>query len=108
MKEDRHLELFVLLQNRRWTDDEVNALKDGCRHFGVGSWSKILGYHWDRFNNRTQVDLKDKWRNLVRNNADQEATQILIEYQKRKASINPSESLQENGSGKKKKKRNEK
>lgn len=108
MKEDSHLELFVLLQNRRWTDDEVNALKDGCRHFGVGSWSKILGYHWDRFNNRTQVDLKDKWRNLVRNNADQEATQILIEYQKRKASINPSESLQENGSGKKKKKRNEK
>lgn len=86
----------------------MNALKNGCRQFGVGSWSKILAYHWDRFNNRTQVDLKDKWRNLVRNNADEEATQIVIEFQKRKAAMNPGESPQENGSEQKKKKREKK
>lgn len=86
----------------------MNALKDGCRQFGVGSWSKILAYHWDRFNNRTQVDLKDKWRNLVRNNADKEAAQIVIEFQKRRAAINPSESPQEHISEQKKKKREKK
>lgn len=76
----------VFLQNRRWTEFEVQVLKQGCREFGIGSWSKILNKYRDKFNNRTQVDLKDKWRNIVRNVNDLEAQEIIKEDKLRKAS----------------------
>ncbi len=49
---------------RRWTEQEVENLKKGHARFGHGSWAKIRANY--KFNDRTSVDLKDKWRNLQR------------------------------------------
>lgn len=45
-----------------WTKDETDALLDGCKRHGVGNWKKILTDPTYRFNNRTAVDLKDRFR----------------------------------------------
>jgi hypothetical protein len=47
----------------RWTEDEVRALQHGVTRFGIGQWTKILRNSRE-FNNRSTVDLKDKWRTL--------------------------------------------
>ena len=49
---------------KAFTEEEVNNLKEGVKQFGVGQWSVILKHY--EFNNRTSVDLKDKWRNILR------------------------------------------
>ena len=47
---------------RPWDPEEVANLIKGVKQFGTGNWIKIRKqYH---FNNRSNVDLKDKWRNL--------------------------------------------
>lgn len=49
----------------RFTAEEEAMLLDGVRVFGVGNWKKILNsytFHWKR----TAVDLKDKYRNIMR------------------------------------------
>ena len=52
-----------------WTEDEVETLKSGIELYGVGRWIDILNYGSRRFNpKRTSVDLKDKYRVLLRNN----------------------------------------
>ena len=50
----------------RWEPDEVLALEAGVSRFGVGSWANIHQAYSHTFerHNRSQVDLKDKWRNL--------------------------------------------
>ncbi|KAL7131667.1 hypothetical protein ABFS83_12G019400 [Erythranthe nasuta] len=51
---------------QRWTSEEESALKAGVQKHGVGKWSVILKD--PEFNpvlrSRSNVDLKDKWRNL--------------------------------------------
>jgi len=47
-----------------WDTGEEMALYRGVRKFGQGQWAKIkLQYN---FVDRTSVDLKDKWRNMIR------------------------------------------
>ena len=46
----------------RWSEEETKALIDGCKMHGVGNWKKILTDTRYRFNNRTAVDLKDRFR----------------------------------------------
>lgn len=46
----------------RWSEEETKALIDGCQVHGVGNWKKILTDPNYRFNNRTAVDLKDRFR----------------------------------------------
>ncbi|XP_035663861.1 telomeric repeat-binding factor 1-like [Branchiostoma floridae] len=48
----------------QWSEEEVSNLIDGVRRYGQGNWSKILDKF--RFNGRTNVNLKDKWRQLVK------------------------------------------
>lgn len=61
---------FDLTKERRkrvsWSDEEVKQLQLGVRNHGEGFWSAILqDQSLDFHPQRTQIDLKDKWRNLV-------------------------------------------
>ncbi|EFJ38842.1 hypothetical protein SELMODRAFT_403080 [Selaginella moellendorffii] len=49
---------------KRWTAREEEALRKGVEIFGKGRWKAILQSNLDVFDNRTEVDLKDKWRNI--------------------------------------------
>ncbi|KAK9846435.1 hypothetical protein WJX81_003728 [Elliptochloris bilobata] len=53
-------------RNGRWSEQETATLIDLVRRNGKGKWKKILEDGREIFLNRTQVDLKDKWRNLER------------------------------------------
>ncbi|CAA2990405.1 telomere repeat-binding 2-like [Olea europaea subsp. europaea] len=51
----------------KWSADEEDALRTGVEECGEGSWKDILEKYGHRFaDRRTQVDLKDKWRNMKR------------------------------------------
>ncbi|KAJ1949811.1 hypothetical protein FBU59_000979, partial [Linderina macrospora] len=49
---------------RKWTDEETENLLQGCSKYGVGAWKKILDDPSFSFNNRTSVDLKDRFRTI--------------------------------------------
>ncbi|XP_069030694.1 telomeric repeat binding factor a [Embiotoca jacksoni] len=49
-------------RKRKWTEKETQNLKDGVKRFGEGNWSKIKTYY--SFNDRTNVNLKDRWRTM--------------------------------------------
>ena len=51
-------------QRKKWSDEEVDILKREVRTYGKGNWKLILLLHKDVFHGRTEVDMKDKWRNL--------------------------------------------
>ncbi|KAL4560511.1 hypothetical protein LXL04_032663 [Taraxacum kok-saghyz] len=52
--------------HRLWTVSEVKKLIDGVAHFGVGKWTHIKKLLFSSSVHRTPVDLKDKWRNLLK------------------------------------------
>lgn len=63
----RDLDSLVMgAPKQRWTPEEEAALKAGINKYGVGRWSTILKD--PEFNtilrSRSNVDLKDKWRNM--------------------------------------------
>ncbi|CAH8384342.1 unnamed protein product [Eruca vesicaria subsp. sativa] len=49
-----------------WTREEETALRAGVRKYGVGKWVSILSdrKYSPALQSRSNVDLKDKWRNL--------------------------------------------
>ncbi|EFH55904.1 hypothetical protein ARALYDRAFT_482686 [Arabidopsis lyrata subsp. lyrata] len=51
---------------RMWTVDEVMKLVDGISHFGVGKWTDIKNHFFHSAAHRTPVDIRDKWRNLLK------------------------------------------
>ncbi|CAN1141878.1 Single myb histone 5 [Linum perenne] len=51
-------------RKRKWSSEEEAALKNSIKEFGAGFWKEILNSRRDEFNERTEVDLKDKWRNM--------------------------------------------
>ncbi|CAN1197864.1 Single myb histone 6 [Linum perenne] len=51
-------------KKKKWSSEEEAALKNGIEQFGVGFWKEILSSRRHEFNERTVVDLKDKWRNM--------------------------------------------
>ncbi|XP_031169967.1 telomeric repeat binding factor a isoform X2 [Sander lucioperca] len=53
-------------KKRKWSESETNKLKEGVRKFGEGNWSKIMAYY--SFKDRTNVNLKDRWRTLKKTN----------------------------------------
>ncbi|KAK1375909.1 Telomere repeat-binding protein 6 [Heracleum sosnowskyi] len=52
--------------HRIWTLNEVVKLVEGVARYGVGRWSEIKRVFFASHSHRTSVDLKDKWRNLLR------------------------------------------
>ena len=49
-------------KKKPWTLSEVNNLKKGINEIGIGNWSTILQQF--KFNNRTSMNLKDKYRTM--------------------------------------------
>ncbi|CAK7356538.1 unnamed protein product [Dovyalis caffra] len=52
--------------HRAWTLAEVMKLVDGVARYGAGRWSEIKRLAFASYSYRTSVDLKDKWRNLLK------------------------------------------
>ena len=53
--------------NTRWSAEETELLIESVIVRGTGSWADILAQHRAVFHpTRSSVDLKDKWRNLVK------------------------------------------
>uniref|UniRef100_A0A1D1XQE9 Telomere repeat-binding protein 6 n=1 Tax=Anthurium amnicola TaxID=1678845 RepID=A0A1D1XQE9_9ARAE len=52
--------------HRAWTLCEVVKLVEGVSKYGAGRWSEIKRLAFPSYTYRTSVDLKDKWRNLLR------------------------------------------
>ncbi|XP_077224446.1 uncharacterized protein LOC143857822 [Tasmannia lanceolata] len=50
---------------KRWSLEEEEALRDAVQKHGVGRWAFILDRYPDKFDERTPIDLKDKWRNMI-------------------------------------------
>ncbi|PVH48301.1 hypothetical protein PAHAL_4G303500 [Panicum hallii] len=51
---------------RKWCLLEEETLRKGVELYGSGNWKDILSNNPDVFIGRTPVDLKDKWRNMMR------------------------------------------
>ncbi|EGN92622.1 hypothetical protein SERLA73DRAFT_172732 [Serpula lacrymans var. lacrymans S7.3] len=49
-------------QRKKWTEEETQMLVDGCNAWGVGNWKAILKDPKLKFDNRSPVDLKDRFR----------------------------------------------
>lgn len=52
--------------HRPWSLSEVVKLVEGVARYGAGRWSEIKRLAFASYSYRTSVDLKDKWRNLLR------------------------------------------
>ncbi|CAM8887904.1 unnamed protein product [Rhodiola kirilowii] len=52
--------------HRAWTLSEVMKLVEGVSRYGAGKWSEIKRLSFTSYPHRSSVDLKDKWRNLLR------------------------------------------
>ncbi|XP_021894043.1 uncharacterized protein LOC110811781 isoform X3 [Carica papaya] len=50
---------------RKWSLEEEDVLRNAVKKYGKGNWKFILNAHRDVFLERTEVDLKDKWRNMT-------------------------------------------
>ncbi|KAF9221773.1 hypothetical protein BS17DRAFT_710461 [Gyrodon lividus] len=49
-------------QRKKWSEQETQMLVDGCNTWGVGNWKAILKDPKLKFDNRSPVDLKDRFR----------------------------------------------
>ncbi|KAJ7392362.1 Telomeric repeat-binding factor [Desmophyllum pertusum] len=61
-----NIKLPINQSRKFWTTEETNWLEEGVKLYGEGSWAKILSKY--NFVGRTSVNLKDRWRNLQKNN----------------------------------------
>mgnify|MGYP002403720675 CR=1 FL=1 len=50
-------------RRKRWSEEEEQMLINGVKEYGEGKWAEILE-HYGFSAMRTNIDLKDKWRNL--------------------------------------------
>jgi hypothetical protein len=51
-------------KKEKWTDGEDEVLRRGVQQVGEGKWNKILKAYREVLHKRTNIDLKDRWRNL--------------------------------------------
>ncbi|XP_063779988.1 telomeric repeat-binding factor 1 isoform X2 [Pseudophryne corroboree] len=65
-KNKLHTSFGATKKKQPWTWEEDKLLKTGVKKYGVGQWRKILVHY--KFNNRTGVMLKDRWRTMKKLN----------------------------------------
>lgn len=58
-----------------WTLPEVMKLVEGISEYGVGRWTDIKKFLFSSSSYRTPIDLRDKWRNLLRASSAQKNKQ---------------------------------
>ncbi|XP_057431037.1 kinesin-like protein KIN-6 isoform X2 [Lotus japonicus] len=51
---------------KKWSEVEVATFLSAVEKFGPGQWKLIENFHKSTFKDRTNKDLKDKWRNLTK------------------------------------------
>ena len=77
--------------HRPWTPPEVEALVEGVAHYGRGQWADIKSLQANgvaaALATRSAVDLKDKWRNLLR------IAMLPVLYKRREATEVPAATL---------------
>ncbi|KAK1561966.1 hypothetical protein Q3G72_003999 [Acer saccharum] len=64
---------------RMWTLSEVMKLVDGISQFGIGKWTAIKRLLFPSSTHRTPIDLRDKWRNLIRSSFAQKQNEREVE-----------------------------
>jgi hypothetical protein len=52
-------------KRKRWTQDEEKLIEDGVTEFGPGRWADIKAKYFSG-SHRTQIDIKDKYRNMAK------------------------------------------
>lgn len=55
--------MYSLSSKRKWSESEMLEFYDAVQTCGVGKWAQIKEY---LSTSRTNVMLKDKWRNMVK------------------------------------------
>ncbi|KAL7602567.1 hypothetical protein Lser_V15G25347 [Lactuca serriola] len=73
--------------HRPWTLSEVVKLVEGVSRYGAGRWSEIKRIAFSTCSHRTPVDLKDKWRNLLRASFAQLPAEKGVQNSKKQSSI---------------------
>lgn len=73
--------------HRPWTLSEVVKLVEGVSRYGAGRWSEIKRIAFSTCSHRTAVDLKDKWRNLLRASFVQLPAEKGVQNAKKQSSI---------------------
>ncbi|KAG8388417.1 hypothetical protein BUALT_Bualt02G0123700 [Buddleja alternifolia] len=73
--------------HRPWTLSEVVKLVEGVAKYGAGRWSEIKRLAFASYSYRTSVDLKDKWRNLLRASIVESPTGNGINSSRKQASV---------------------
>ncbi|KAL4589290.1 hypothetical protein LXL04_002196 [Taraxacum kok-saghyz] len=73
--------------HRPWTLSEVVKLVEGVSRYGAGRWSEIKRIAFSTCSHRTAVDLKDKWRNLLRASFAQLPAEKGLHNSKKQSSI---------------------
>ncbi|PON66561.1 Octamer-binding transcription factor [Parasponia andersonii] len=71
-----------------WTPEEVVKLVEGVSQCGVGKWTEIKRLLFSSSSHRTSVDLKDKWRNLLRASCTQLQIKEKVEQNRKQTSLN--------------------
>lgn len=59
---------FISRKRKSWTDSESMWLVIGTLIHGKGAWCEILTQFENRFNHRSTIQLKDRYRNILKNN----------------------------------------
>ncbi|GLT89789.1 hypothetical protein SLE2022_077600 [Rubroshorea leprosula] len=65
---------------RMWTLEEVVKLVDGISQYGVGKWTAIKRLLFSSSTYRTPIDLRDKWRNLVKSSCGHKQKRKEVEH----------------------------
>ncbi|KAF5204201.1 Telomere repeat-binding protein [Thalictrum thalictroides] len=71
--------------HKMWTLSEVMLLVDGVSQYGVGRWTEIKRLLFSASAHRSSVDLKDKWRNLLRASNGQSLGKRKVAYRQKQA-----------------------